>query len=413
LTTYTELRPDNVLGRIELAEAYERLEAEMADMQLADLLALLPQTQVQAPNVPVDTPYGQPDDPPWHSYVAETTFSLPPVYGERPTLFMHPPSLVTYTLSLPSQPMVLRFDMGMDPQAHDWPGDGVTFEVLVNGERLFLEHLDKVDARQGWHRRTLDLAPWTGQSIALNLAVTPGPRGDTTGDWAGWGEPQVVDTRLAALEAVGSRAQMVEAWRQTGLTPQDLLNRGEAAREAGLDNEAMAWYKRAMWIEPRLSDPWYYVGRLYERWEQWPKALAAYEQALTLDHSHQVGRSSSHFRMGVIYQRYLDPPHLEDALAAYQQALAAGDSGSRRETAWVHARLGQVYYALDRDAGTAESEMLKALDLAPEDKWLWVVLGDLYLQEGRVGQATAMYERALEIDPNFEGSQKRLDALRE
>jgi tetratricopeptide (TPR) repeat protein len=413
LTRYTELRPDNALGRIELAVAYEGLETEMAGMRLADLLAFLPQAQVQTPDAPVDTPYDQPNALPWHSYVAEATFSLTPSYGERPTLFMHSPSQVSYALSLPRRPTVLRFSMGMDPQSHDWPGDGATFEVLVNGERFFLEHLDKLGAHQGWHPRTLDLAPWAGEEIMLTLVVTPGPAADSTGDWAGWGEPQVVDARLEALETVGSNARTVEAWRQTGLTLQDFLNRGEAAREAGQDSEAMAWYERAMWIEPQLSDPWYYVGRLYETDGQWQKALAAYEHALALDRSQQVGRSSSHFRMGVIYQRYLDPPQLEDALAAYQLALAAGDSTSRRDAAWVHARLGQVQYALDGHAAPAESEMLKALELAPGDKWLWVILGDLHLQEGQVGQATAMFQRALEIDPNFEASQRRLDALQE
>jgi len=112
LTRYTELRPDNPLAHIELAEVYEAVEAEMQAMHLADLVAALPQAAVEAPDVPLDTPYAQPDGPAWHSYVATTTFSLPPNFGERPTLFMHSPSWVTYTLALPAQPATLRFGMG-------------------------------------------------------------------------------------------------------------------------------------------------------------------------------------------------------------------------------------------------------------------------------------------------------------
>ena len=149
LTRNTEMRPDNPLGHFELAETYQEIEEAMAALPRVDLLPLLLQAKVQAPQVPIDTPYSQPGDPAWKSYVVETTFSLPPGYSDRPTLFMHAPSQATYTLSLPEQPMVLRFDMGMDPQAHDWPGDGVTFEVSVDGERIFLEHLDMAAARAG------------------------------------------------------------------------------------------------------------------------------------------------------------------------------------------------------------------------------------------------------------------------
>ncbi len=162
----------------------------MRAMHLDDLVAALPQAAVEAPDVPLDTPYARPDGPAWHSYVAQTTFSLPPNFGERPTLFMHSPSWVTYTLSLPAQPATLRFGMGMDPQTHGWPGDGATFEVLLNGERAFLEHVDKDMARGGWHERMVDLAPWAGQEVTLALAVTPGPAADPSGDWAGWGGPQ-------------------------------------------------------------------------------------------------------------------------------------------------------------------------------------------------------------------------------
>lgn len=52
----------------------------------------------------------------------------------------------------------------MDPQTHNWPGDGATFEVFVNSERIFLEHVDKTMAQSGWHERMMvDLAPWAGQ----------------------------------------------------------------------------------------------------------------------------------------------------------------------------------------------------------------------------------------------------------
>ena len=210
LARYTELRPDNPLGHIELAQVYESIEAEMQRMQRIDLLAALPGAAVEAPDVPADTPYAEPDGPAWHSYVAATTFSLAPNFGARPTLFMHPPARVYYPLTLPPEAAVLRFGLGLAPETMNWPGDGATFEVLINGQSVFQEHLDKEHARQGWQERTVDLSPWAGQDIVLSVGIGPGPAGDLSGDWAGWGEPQVVDARITSLEALHPGTRAVE-----------------------------------------------------------------------------------------------------------------------------------------------------------------------------------------------------------
>jgi tetratricopeptide (TPR) repeat protein len=444
---YTELRPHNPLGYLELAELYEAVEAEMAAMEIADLIAALPEATVQTPDVPLDTPFAQSDGPAWHSYVAPTTFSLPPGFGDRPTLFMHPPSWVTYTLFLPPQPAILRFGLGMDPQSHGWSGDGATFEVFLNGERVFLEHLDKGVAREGWHERTVDLSPWAGEELALALAVTPGPAADPSGDWAGWGEPQMVEARLPALEAQDFSGRLVEAWRRAGLTAEAFIARGEEARQAERYDEALAWYERAARLEPGLGDPWYYVGLLREDQQQWMQALEAYERALAIGRFQQVGRSSPHYRTGVIYQWRLEPGQTDTALAAYEAAIEAGDFSAdweaadchykrgevlRRQKAdvdeymaefrqavelnprhtWAHILLGLAIYERDKDAVMAEAELQQALELAPQNKWAYYHLGEIYRQEGRTDKAAAMYEQALEIDPDLEAAQKRLSALR-
>ncbi|UCC65161.1 MAG: tetratricopeptide repeat protein [Anaerolineae bacterium] len=446
LTRYTELRPDNPLGHLELAGIYEAVEAEVQAMHSVDLIAALPQAAVEAPDVPVDTPHARPDGPAWHSYVAATTFSLPPNFGERLTLFMHAPSRVTYTLALPTETALLRFGMGMDLQTHGWPGDGATFEVFVGDERIFLEHVDKAMARQGWHERTLDLAPWAGQKMVLTLAVTPGPVADPSGDWAGWGEPQVVDAWLQVAEAQDVGQRLVDEWSRAGLTTEDFIHRGEEARKAKQYDEAMAWYERAMRLEPGLGDPWYYVGLLYENQQQWLPALDAYERAVAMKRFVQVHRSSPHYRAGILYQGRLDPRQPEKALAAYEAALDAGDFSSRVEVTdchykrgwilysqkadpseymaefrrtieldpehvWAHILLGVSIYNQDRDTTAAEAELLRALELAPQDKWAHYSLGEVYRREGRTDEAAAMYQQALMIDPDFEPAQKKLQAL--
>ena len=52
---------------------------------------------------------------------------------------------------------------------------------------------------QHWHPYLLDLSPYAGQTIQLTLQTGPGPVGDFTGDWAGWGLPRIVQPPAGAL----------------------------------------------------------------------------------------------------------------------------------------------------------------------------------------------------------------------
>jgi tetratricopeptide (TPR) repeat protein len=303
--------------------------------------------------------------------------------------------------------------MGFDPQAHSWLGDGATFEVFIDGERVFLEHVDQAMALEGWHRRAVDLSSWAGEQVELSLAVTPGPQADPAGDWAGWGEPWVVDARWPELEALNAAGRAKEAWEEAGMTAESFILWGEAARREEQFDEALQWYERAMQLEPALGDPSYYVGRLRENQEQWFEALDAYGRALNAENLRTVGRSSPLYRMGLIYQRHLEPPRLEEAMIAYETALQVDQFTSQEQgVEWVHARLGQVYYSLDGDFESAEREILLALEMAPNQRWLYVLAGDLYVRVGQKLNAQDMYEQALRISPGFEAAQGRLEAVR-
>ena len=78
----------------------------------------------------------------------------------------------------------------------------------------------------------------------------------------------------------------------------------------------------------------------------------------------------------------------------------------------AHLLPGIATYERDEDAVAAEAEILKAVELAPQSKWVRYYLGDIYRKEGRTNEAAAMYEQALAIDPDFEAAQKRLAALK-
>ena len=436
-------RPLDPVGRLELAAAYELVDRQLQEAKYVDLLEILQGAVISTPGTEGGTAY-RPEG--WENeYAYPTAFSLPPEYGERPTLFLHAGSRVTYTVEL-TQPAVLRFGMALDPRSLDWGGDGATFEVFVDGKRVFLEHLEVEVAREGWQEREVDLAEHVGRTVRLTLATTPGPVGDVTADWAGWGEPRIEAPEAAAYRQVAKGRPWLSEWQGSSVWAEDFIAAGEVARKAKRYSEAMDWYRRAMRLEPGLGDPGYYVGLLYEDQGQWRQALDAYQGAIGSVRFDQVHRSSLYYRIGIIYQWRLDPPRLEGALEAYEGALRADDFSADWEEAdchykrgeilrqkngspdeyvmefrkavelnprqvWPHILLGLAVYEQDQDVTTAESELLRAIALAPRNRDAHYHLGEIYRQENRIREALEMYEKALEIDPGFEAARKRLATL--
>ncbi len=446
LTRYTELRPKSMLGYVEFAQLYEEIDLWTEATDQLDLIKLLPEADVRTPAYAIDTQYADSGEEIWHGYVAETAFALPPEIHLRPTLFMHPPSQVTYTLQLPAQPAVLDFAMGMDPQTADWPGDGVTFEVVVNGEKVFFEHLDKDMAREGWHRRRVKLDSWAGHEIALSLVTSAGPALDTTGDWAGWGTPRVADAELLRLQAMGLGERAIEAWRLAGYTQAGAIDLARAAQTEGREREALAWFRRALALQPELGDAWHALGLWYQEHDRWADAAHAFEQAVTIGRFERVSASDPAYHAGLVYQLYLDSPDRYRAWALYDKALALNEFSTRDRLAdchyrrgdilrlegrnvdeyiaafkaavaanprhaWAHARLGYAYYERNGDVAAAEAELNQALALAPQNKWMYVILGDVYRLEGRTEEARTEYEQALDLDPDFREVHIRIQAM--
>jgi hypothetical protein len=124
----------------------------------------------------------------------------PFVIGGEPrgVLYSHPPCSVTIRMHASGQGK-LRFGLGLAPEV--WQlgkGDGVQFDIYIDdGQRKwhpFSEYIDpkNIPEHRKWQDREVDLSQWTGQNVTITLATGPGPNGDDRYDWAGWGEPRIV-----------------------------------------------------------------------------------------------------------------------------------------------------------------------------------------------------------------------------
>jgi 4-amino-4-deoxy-L-arabinose transferase-like glycosyltransferase len=116
----------------------------------------------------------------------------------RTVLFQHPPSKITYKLTVPDNSS-LSFGIALNPEV--WSagkGDGVIFEILAKDgkeeRKLFSKYIDpknKIEDRK-WHDEVVDLSRYGGKEVSLSFVTTPGFNHNGDFDWAGWSYPKIV-----------------------------------------------------------------------------------------------------------------------------------------------------------------------------------------------------------------------------
>ncbi len=116
----------------------------------------------------------------------------------RVTLFEHPPSKITYKVTVPEN-SCLTFSIALSPAVwSEDKGDGVIFEIFVKvgteERKLFSKYIDpknKIEDRK-WHDELIDLSEYKGAEVLLKFVTSPGPYSNGNYDWAGWGNPRLV-----------------------------------------------------------------------------------------------------------------------------------------------------------------------------------------------------------------------------
>ena len=129
-------------------------------------------------------------------FVSKTVF----IINGKPqrVMYQHPTLRMAYTVHIPSGSR-LAFSIALDPAS--WSsgiGDGVQFDLHIADPdtewQPYSQYIDpkNVDSDRRWHSHAIDLAPWSGRTVTITFATTPGPEGDDRYDWAGWGDPRIV-----------------------------------------------------------------------------------------------------------------------------------------------------------------------------------------------------------------------------
>jgi len=125
--------------------------------------------------------------------INRTGFNLDGV--EKPVLFAHPPSDVTFQITPTNQAHNLEFSLALDPASWSGPGDGVIFEVALASSpaetTVFRRTVDPKSnaADRRWLDESLDLSTYIGQELTVHFRTLMGT--DSLADWSGWGDPRL------------------------------------------------------------------------------------------------------------------------------------------------------------------------------------------------------------------------------
>ncbi len=156
---------------------------------------------------------------------------------------------------------------------------------------------------------------------------------------------------------------------------------------------------------PNNAMVWYQLGSAYQQQQQYENAIRAYQKAISLNDSMYF----VHTNLGISYYLINDPQNataqLEIAINQFQKAKEA------------YLYLAKIY--LDyQDFGKAIKYLSDILDLEPEfseakDQLLetYNSLGNLLSKTGQYQPAREAYQKALDIDPNYQPALINLDQI--
>ena len=172
---------------------------------------------------------------------------------------------------------------------------------------------------------------------------------------------------------------------------------GEDFKIVGLDYvllsdyaNAIKWLEKAVELDPKNKDAWYYLGRAYYTRSLLSESRRAFLAVLDLD-PHDARAENN---LGLILESEAKP---DEALEAYRRAIE-WQEGSPRRSEQPYLNLGSLLLELDR-GGEAIASLEKAVELGANNANCHLKLGMAYLRANQLADAQRELEKAERIEP--------------
>jgi len=154
--------------------------------------------------------------------------------------------------------------------------------------------------------------------------------------------------------------------------------------------DAIKWLEKAVELEPKNKDAWYYLGRAYYTRGLLPESRRAFLATLQLDSRDARAENN----LGLILESEAKP---NEALDAYRNAIA-WEKEAAHQSEQPYLNLGSLLLELDR-AGEAIALLEKAVELGANNASCHLKLGTAYLRTNQLREAQRQLEKAERLDP--------------
>ena len=156
-------------------------------------------------------------------------------------------------------------------------------------------------------------------------------------------------------------------------------------------SDAIHWLKKAVGLDSKNKDVWYYLGRAYYTKGRLGEARKAFQTVLDLDPFNAKAENN----LGLILETEGKPAA---AIEAYRKAIAWQEQNSQiSEQPYVN--LGNLLAEQGRPQEAAQP-LEKAVALAPNDAFCHMTLGVFYRKIGKMETARRELVRATQLEPN-------------
>ena len=153
---------------------------------------------------------------------------------------------------------------------------------------------------------------------------------------------------------------------------------------------AIKWLEKAVELDPKNKDAWYYLGRAYYTRGLLPESRRAFLTVLDLDW-HDARAENN---LGLILESEAKP---NEALEAYRKAIE-WQEGSPHRSEQPYLNLGSLLLELDRTR-EAIPPLEKAVELGVNNASCHMKLGTAYLRTNRLPEAQRELEKAEQLEP--------------
>lgn len=174
-----------------------------------------------------------------------------------------------------------------------------------------------------------------------------------------------------------------------GAKPEELVEAGAAALDAGDAERALDLLHRAAELDPNRKDLWNTLGLAQLRLDQYDDAIASFHKQIEINPDDDV--VYNYLGVTLVRQQKLD-----DAAAAFRKQIE-----KKPLDKFARASLG-LLLVQQKKYKEAIPELDRAAVLAPENAQLQMTLADAYVNVGNKKDAAAAYENAAKISPSPE-----------